>query len=131
VFVLRAADRGFEDTAVTQELPDARTLEGLLAENLAAVAAGGVKVTLGDARCLFSGHVARLCSVSLSRMGWDTEAPLDDRIARVREELDVLAVRYGGPEKDGGTPARAVVLSKELDRRDQMALFAGGAGGDS
>jgi adenine-specific DNA methylase len=131
VFILRAADQGLEDTAVTRELPEAKTLEGLLAENLAAVAAGGVKVTLGDARCLFSGHVARLCSLNLSRTGWDAEAPLDDRLARVREELDILAARYGAPEKEGGTPARAVVLSKELDRRDQIALFAGGADGDS
>lgn len=131
VFVLRAAGQGFEDTPVTRELPDARTLESLLAENLAAVAAGGVKVTLGDARCLFSGHVARLCSVSLRRTGWDAEAPLDDRLARVREELDVLAVRYGAPENDGGTPARAVARSKALDRRDQMTLFAGEADGDS
>lgn len=133
VFVLRAAGGPRDvDATAPQELPDAGTFEALLAENLAAVAAGGVKVTLGDARCLFSGHVARLCSLSLSSAGWDVRVPLAERMERVREELGVLASRYDAPETDGGTPARAVALSRRAPEQvDQSALFTLGASGDT
>lgn len=112
VFVSRVlAGRG------TPEVPDERSFDELLLENLRAVAEGGVKVSLGDARCLFSGHLTRLC-VGRMRDGWDANAPLEDRLGRVVDELNALADRYGS----GDTATRLVDLVK-TDGGDEMRLF--------
>ncbi len=99
------------------ETPDKRRFDELLLENLRAVAQGGVQVSLGDARCLFSGHVARLC-VGRLRKEWDPDEPLEDRLGRVFDELKGLADRYGS----GHTPTRLVDMVKS-DGREDMRLF--------
>lgn len=99
------------------EMPDEQEFDALLLENLRAVAEGGVKVSLGDARCLFSGHVARLCVEKL-RADWELEQPLDVRLGRVLEESKALADRYGS----GDTATRLVDLVK-TEAKDQTRLF--------
>ena len=98
-------------------LPDEGEFDALLLENLRAVAEGGVKVSLGDARCLFSGHVARLC-VRWLQEGWSLEEPLEDRLGRVTDKLKALADRYGS----GDTATRLIDVVK-TDAKDQMPLF--------
>lgn len=65
-------------------LPTVEEFEQVLLQNLREVAAGGVRVSLGDTRCLFSGHLARLC-VGRLREGWDRETPLEVRFERILE----------------------------------------------
>lgn len=101
----------------TPEIPGEGEFEDLLLENLRAVAAGGVKVSLGDARCLFSGHIARL-SVGRLREDWDPRQPLVRRLESAVNELNALGERYGS----AGTSTRLVGLVK-TDERDQLELF--------
>ncbi len=98
-------------------LPATEQFEQLLLEDLRKVATGGVRVSLGDARCLFSGHIARLCIEQL-REGWNAEGPLEVRLERVKGKLSALADRYGS----GDTTTRLVDLIK-TGARDQMELF--------
>lgn len=98
-------------------LPTIEELERLLLEDLREIAAGGVRVSLGDARCLFSGHIARICAKQF-RVGWDLEELLETRLARVKNELKALANRY----RSGNTTTRLVDLVK-TDEKDQLELF--------
>lgn len=83
-------------------LPPQEELEALLGENLTEVAYGGVRPTLGDARCLTSGHIARLCVQAL-RVEWDAGVPLKERMASVQQTLVNLGRRYDADQ----LPARA------------------------
>jgi adenine-specific DNA methylase len=47
---------------------------------------GGARVTLGDIRCLTSGHIAKV-TVNELRADWSASAPLQDRLTRVRTTL--------------------------------------------
>ena len=94
--------------------------EKLLYENLHAVTKGGVKVSLGDARCLFSGHIARL-SVGRLRKDWDPQEPLARRLENAVSELSTLSEHYGATD----TTTRLVHLVK-TDERDQLKLFGQG-----
>jgi hypothetical protein len=52
--------------------------------------AAGVRITLGDLKCLAAGHMARLAIDSLVP-NWDAEVPLGQRMDRVRKHLANLA----------------------------------------
>jgi adenine-specific DNA methylase len=79
--------------APATEPPARASLVDALAADLRRVASGGVKPTLGDARCLASGHLACVCVEQL-RLGWGPELPLRDRLQRVEQALLVLAEQY-------------------------------------
>ena len=125
VFVSRLPGPGAE----TPELPTVQGFGDLLLENLRAVAAGGVRVSLGDARCLFSGHVARLAVASL-REGWSPETPIGERLALVRGELSGLVDSYDKPEGNEASNGAEDVASRlvgvvaaEGEAVEQAALF--------
>jgi adenine-specific DNA methylase len=98
-------------------------VEELLVENLRRVAAGGVRVSDGDARCLFSGHVARAC-VELLSGDWDPERPLPDRLRAVTEQLEALADRHGAAEVPERVAAmvRSEISDRKADANGQMEL---------
>ncbi len=98
--------------------PDGGAFEKELLADLRSVARGGVKVSLGDARCLFSGRVARLAIRRLAGEGWNRDEPLEERLGRVRGILSVLSERYGGAE-----PLLALLDSPSTEEPDQAALF--------
>ena len=61
--------------------------------DLRRVAAGGVWPTLGDARCLTSGHLARL-SIEQLRPTWSVGSELATRLAHVQVTLSAAAADY-------------------------------------
>jgi adenine-specific DNA methylase len=58
-----------------------------LAADAVAMRSGGVKITLGDLRCLIAGHVARIAIRTL-RPAWNRDAPLPERLRTARECLE-------------------------------------------
>ena len=80
-------------------LPSIPELERLIVEDCRQIAVGGVRVSLGDARCLINGHLVRLCILEL-RKTW--RGPLKEDtmccLERVRETLGMLSHRYRAPE---------------------------------
>jgi hypothetical protein len=70
--------------------PQHPNLEDVLITDAAAMRAAGVRITLGDLKCLAAGHMARLAIDSLAP-DWDAEAPLSQRMDRVRKHLASLA----------------------------------------
>ena len=62
----------------------------VLDQDAALMAAAEVKVSHGDIRCLASGHIART-SINGLRDGWDSSAPLSNRMRRAEERLVELA----------------------------------------
>lgn len=63
----------------------------LVAKDLEQMRSAGVKVGIGDERCLLAGHIARTAIGALST-SWSREAPLESRIATAREKLRGLSV---------------------------------------
>lgn len=134
VFVCRARLAGAPAGAHARadgRIPAKPTKEGFeqaLLSDLREVARGGVRVSVGDARCLFSGHVARLAVRRLAH-GWNPDEVLGVRLGQVREELSKLAEHYGGPRGNGhdrsGAPGTAERLVELIGSRepDQEALF--------
>jgi len=59
----------------------------LVADDLAALQQGGLKPTLGDARCLLFGHLTRV-GVWQLRRGWDRDRETDAKLDQVRDCLD-------------------------------------------
>jgi hypothetical protein len=127
VFVCRATGSGVRTGGDPTELT-ADGFEHALLSNLRELARGGVRVSVGDARCLFSGHVARLAVWRLAS-GWDLDATLDARLGRVQEELLALADHFGGSRGNGsnrvGVPGTAERLVDLIDSAepDQASLF--------
>jgi adenine-specific DNA methylase len=68
---------------VGEGLAEVRPIDHLLIQDVQAMKEAGVKITLGDVRCLASGHVAR---VAVNRLynNWDVGLPLAARMSRVR-----------------------------------------------
>jgi hypothetical protein len=60
-----------------------------LAADAAAMRSGGVKITVGDLRCLIAGHVARIAIRTL-RPAWNREAPLPERLRTARQCLEQI-----------------------------------------
>ena len=80
-------------------LPSIAELEGMVVNDCRQVAVGGVRVSLGDARCLINGHLIRLCIQAL----WETwKDPVQQdtacRLERVTETLGILSQRYRASE---------------------------------
>ena len=85
VFVCRRA------TSTHQAYVDIRTA---LEHDAAMMAAAEVKVSLGDIRCLASGHIARTVINGL-RDEWDSGATLSNRMRRAEERLIEIAGNLG------------------------------------
>lgn len=66
------------------------SIEEALIKDAQAMQAAGVRITLGDLKCLAAGHMARLAIDSLAP-NWDAEVPLSQRMDRVRKQLANLA----------------------------------------
>ena len=64
-------------------------LRVLVARDVAAMQAGGLRVTDGDGRCLVAGHTARLAITTLRRT-WDAAAPIATRFLVARRAVDSL-----------------------------------------
>lgn len=90
-------------------LPAREELEALLVKNLTDVAVGGVHPTLGDARCITSGHIARLTVLALGDQ-WDRTVPLTDRLASVQRMLASLAKRYDADQLPQRAQAAALTV---------------------
>jgi putative DNA methylase len=99
-------------------LPTLPELERLILNNCRQVSAGGVRVSLGDARCLTSGHIARLC-VQYLREGWRQDRALPERLADVQRALRLLADKYNVE----GVASRVVAAIK-ANREQQLRLFS-------
>jgi hypothetical protein len=74
-------------------LPDLESFSKALTQDCREMAKGGVRVNIGDARCLFMGHIVRLAVRKLVG-GWDCTAPTEVRLERVARELRLLAKHY-------------------------------------
>jgi putative DNA methylase len=98
-------------------LPGVDELEVEFTKNCRQVAAGGVRLSLGDARCLISGHIARLC-VQHFRSDWKQDYSPADRLARVQAALVALGKRYNAHDM----AARAVAMIR-AERVKQLPLF--------
>ena len=81
VFVCRHVNTAHQARA------DIRTV---LEQDAALMAAAEVKVSLGDIRCLASGHIAR-AAINGLRDGWDSGAALSNRMRRAEERLVEIA----------------------------------------
>ena len=81
VFICRRADSAQQGRADVRKM---------LAQDAAAMAAAGVKVSQGDVRCLASGHIARVAINELCGE-WESGATLSDRMRRAEERLVELA----------------------------------------
>jgi putative DNA methylase len=70
--------------------PDVRPIERLLIQDARAMKEAGVKLTLGDIRCLASGHVAR---TAINRLynSWDASLSLTERMLLVRACLKQIS----------------------------------------
>ena len=64
-------------------------LRALVERDVAAMHAGGVRVTDGDCRCLMAGHMARL-AINALRRTWDAAAPIAKRFLAARKTIDGL-----------------------------------------
>ena len=60
-----------------------------LIADAAAMRSGGVKITVGDLRCLIAGHVARIAIRTL-RPAWNRDAPLAERLRTARQCLEQI-----------------------------------------
>lgn len=74
-------------------LPSTEEFERQLLADCGHLAAGGVRVSLGDVRCLIAGHIARLCVHQLGP-SWDTSVRIQSRMESVREALHGLAAHF-------------------------------------
>jgi adenine-specific DNA methylase len=99
-------------------------LEEVLTDNLRRVALGGVRVSDGDARCLFSGHIARV-SVARLHATWNPGVPLEDRLRVVTEKLEALAEQYDVAEvpERAATLVRSENLTHDAEEGNQLAIF--------
>jgi len=79
------------------ELPEPTAFREQLLVDCRAVAEGGVRVTVGDIRCLLSGHIARLAVNSLAG-GWDRETDLASRLRRIQTVLGMFRAAYDSEE---------------------------------
>jgi adenine-specific DNA methylase len=62
-------------------------LRASVERDIAAMQAGGVRVTDGDCRCLMAGHTARL-AINALRRTWDVAAPIANRLLAARRAVD-------------------------------------------
>jgi putative DNA methylase len=77
----------------SEALPEADTLTELLRNDCLQMAIGGVHVSAGDARCLFSGHMARL-GIQHLFADWNPDRPTNERLEEACKTLHLLAERY-------------------------------------
>lgn len=98
-------------------LPSSTAFVELLADNCRRLAAAQVRVSLGDVRCLFSGHIARLCIQQL-RCEWDSTTSMAERLKLVQANLDRLAKQYRAQD----LPAEITYMVAE-DRPRQLQLL--------
>lgn len=111
VFVAR------RDRFAIHPLPTRSELEGLFLADCRQMAAGGVRMTKGDAQCLMSGHLARLCVQHLY-MGWDTTRTPAERLQTVQSALLTLSVKY-----EARPLAVSGVYTVQKAVPEQLALF--------
>ncbi len=91
---------------------DAEGIAGLVAEDLAKLAAGGVKTTRGDARCVTFGHLIRLAVWNL-RKKWDLKLGTSAKISEVAHFVD----------RTGGLGAVERVLAGDESRALQFSNY--------
>ena len=107
VFVCRANGPGGGD----------HDIEAAVAWDVAAMERAGVRIRQGDIRCLRAGHVARV-AIDLLRDEWDSEAPLDSRMAQARHCVAAVgsAVGVGRPMLQIGEGGRDSQSPGEVGR---------------
>lgn len=86
VFVCRRTVEGTTPTELTQALE----------ADLRAMQRAGVKVSVGDTRCLRAGHIARL-AVNALRATWDNGLSLGVRMAKAQHRLAAIGHDAGAP----------------------------------
>ncbi|QQR90265.1 MAG: DNA methylase [Myxococcales bacterium] len=93
VFVCRKplAARRAKARQVEMPLDVSNECRAALAADAAAMRSGGVKITVGDLRCLIAGHVARIAIRTL-RPAWNREAPLPERLRTARQCLEQITL---------------------------------------
>lgn len=68
-----------------------KPLDQVLMNDALAMKDGGVKVTLGDLRCLAAGHVARM-AINQLRADWDRSLPVSERLTRASECVTTITI---------------------------------------
>ncbi len=104
--------------SIIPALPSVSGLEQLILENCRQVSAGEVRLRLGDARCLISGHVARLC-IQYLRAEWRLDRPALERLTNAREALHMMVDKYRP-----GSLAVRIVAEMATEQVQQLQLFA-------
>jgi adenine-specific DNA methylase len=90
VFVCRSAPPSLDAEARSAKAAGGpEDLRVSLERDVAAMRAGGVRVTDGDCRCLVAGHTARL-AINVLRRTWDAAAPIANRFLVAREAVQDL-----------------------------------------
>ncbi|NHM26797.1 DUF1156 domain-containing protein [Desulfofundulus sp. TPOSR] len=96
---------------------DVAGIARLVLDDLGRLEAGGLKPTLGDARCVLYGHLARL-AVWYLRHSWDVNLPCTDKLNRIDlfvQELGGLKVIEGYLPKDIAVRCKRWETVREVD----------------
>jgi hypothetical protein len=89
---------------------DPEGIAALVAEDLAKLAAGGVKTTRGDARCVTFGHLIRLAVWNL-RKKWDPKLGTSAKISEVARFVDHTGGLAAVESVLAGVQSRALQVS--------------------
>ncbi|MBI3099267.1 MAG: DNA methylase [Planctomycetes bacterium] len=106
IFVCRVKGRPSADSVKGT----AAAVRALVEADCERLRAGNVEPTPGDVRCMAHGHLTRLATWHL-RDEWDSGAPIDARLLRVREWMD----------KMGGAPAVLALLAPKRSPQGRRA----------
>jgi hypothetical protein len=98
--------------------PSAKELQVLLVNDCRQMAAGGVRISSGDVRCLTNGHLTRL-AINLLRGEWVEDRDIEARLAQAGETLRSLCDRL---QDAAGAEAILAVLAAEAPDKP-LALF--------
>jgi len=66
---------------------DLEQVAALVREDLAKLAAGGLKCTRGDARCVTFGHLVRLAVWNIHKK-WDSKLPISEKVSAIARCID-------------------------------------------
>ncbi len=118
VFVCRTTGRVRRDWLVEKPEEIAR----LVNEELVALSAGGVRVTMGDARCVAFGHMIRLAVWRLAGC-WDDAAPWSEKLARIERTTEEVG-GFEGVEKHLDSDVKQATR-RASEVREPVAVYSG------
>jgi len=99
--------------------PSAEELRALLVNDCREMQAGGVRVSLGDVRCLANGHLTRM-AINILRSDWSADRDTEARLAQASDALGSLS---GGLREVVAAEAILAALVAEAPPEKPLALI--------